>query len=66
MEANLTNLEYETTYTYVAYVKTSEGETFYGEERTFTTPEAPTGIKTIGEETTTNSHIVNAYYNLRG
>ncbi len=47
MEANLTDLDYETTYHYVAYVTTSEGETFYGEEKTFTTGEAPTGVLPI-------------------
>ena len=47
MEASLTDLEYETTYHYVAYVTTSEGETFYGEEKTFTTGEAPTGVLPI-------------------
>ena len=47
MEANLTNLDYETTYKYVAYVTTSEGETFYGEEKTFTTGENPDGIDNL-------------------
>jgi hypothetical protein len=47
MTATLTGLEAGTEYTYVAYVITDEGETFYGEEQTFRTDVA-TGI----EETT--------------
>lgn len=45
MEAELTALSYETTYHYVAFVTTSEGETFYGEEMSFTTGEDPTGVE---------------------
>ena len=41
MTASLSNLEYETTYCYVAFVRTSEGDTFYGEEMTFTSGESP-------------------------
>ncbi len=47
MEVDLTGLDYETTYHYVAYVTTSEGETFYGEEQSFTTGEDPTGVLPI-------------------
>ena len=65
MEANLTDLDYETTYHYVAYVTTSEGETFYGEEKTFTTGEAPTGVLPIdnGQWTMDNA---NGVYDLSG
>ena len=63
MEANLTNLDYETTYCYVAYVTTSEGETFYGEEKTFTTGAAPTGIEEIHNSQCT---IHNGIYDLSG
>ena len=45
MEAELTGLSYQTTYHYVAFVTTSEGETFYGEEMSFTTGEDPTGVE---------------------
>ena len=45
MEAELTALSYETTYHYVAFVTTSEGETFYGEEMSFTTGEDLTGVE---------------------
>ncbi len=37
MEATLSGLDYETDYSYVAFVKTTEGETFYGDVRSFTT-----------------------------
>ena len=45
MTAELTDLEYETEYCIVAFVKTSENETFYGEQQTF-----QTGIDTSGVE----------------
>ena len=47
METRLTGLDYETTYYYVAFVKTSEGETYYGEEQSFTTGEDLTGINEL-------------------
>ena len=49
MEAELKGLDYATTYHYVAYVKTSEGETFYGEELSFTTGEDLTGIESLSD-----------------
>ncbi len=63
MEASLTGLEYESTYSYVAFVKTSEGETFYGEEKTFTTGAAPTGIEEIHNSQFT---MHNGIYDLSG
>ena len=47
MKADLANLEYNSTYAFVAFATTSEGETFYGEEQTFTTGEQPTGIRDL-------------------
>ena len=47
MTATLEDLEYETTYNYVAFVTTSEGETFYGEIQTFTTSFDPDGIEEV-------------------
>ena len=47
MTATLKDLEYETTYNYVAFVTTSEGETFYGEMRTFSTSADPDGIEGV-------------------
>lgn len=45
MTADITDLAYETTYNYVAFVTTSEGDTFYGEVQTFTTESDPNGNK---------------------
>jgi len=50
MTATLEDLEYETTYCYVAFVTTSEGETFYGETQTFSTSVDPDGIREIKNE----------------
>lgn len=64
MTATLTGLEAGTEYTYVAYVITDEGETFYGEEQTFRTDVA-TGI----EETTAapvQRAVPQGIYNLSG
>lgn len=64
MEAELIGLSYETTYSYVAFVTTSEGETFYGDIRQFTTGSNPTGINI-----TTNSEktaIPTTYYDING
>ncbi|MBQ3950150.1 MAG: leucine-rich repeat domain-containing protein, partial [Bacteroidales bacterium] len=47
MTATLEDLEYETTYNYVAFVTTSEGETFYGELQTFSTSIDPDGIEEV-------------------
>ncbi len=41
MEAELTGLKPNTTYAYVAFVTTTEGETFYGKQLTFTTEDDP-------------------------
>lgn len=41
MTASLLDLAYNTTYNYVAFVTTSEGDTFYGEIESFTTEEDP-------------------------
>ncbi len=47
MTAELTGLEYNSSYTYVAYITTSEGETFYGKELSFKTGENPSGIMDV-------------------
>ena len=64
MEASLTNLDYETTYCYVAFATTAEGETFYGDQRQFTTGEDVTRIEP-GMATTVPAKPV-AYYDLSG
>ncbi len=48
MTAELTGLDYDSEYCVVAFVKTSENETFYGEQQTF-----QTGIDTNGVEDVT-------------
>lgn len=64
MEAELSDLDFEADYNYVTFVTTSEGETFYGEERTFTTGSDLTGIE--GVTTSANETVEVARYDLRG
>ena len=67
MTATLEDLEYETEYCCVAFVTTSEGETFYGESQIFRTdPVDPDGIKEIenGQLSTDNEAV--AIYDLNG
>ena len=63
MTAQLTGLDYESDYCYVAFVTTSENETFYGEMQTF-----KTGVDTSGIEDArvTKEPTVTARYDLRG
>lgn len=55
MTATLEDLEYETEYCCVAFVTTSEDETFYGEPQTFTTSVDPDGIKSLKDSNLNNS-----------
>ena len=67
MTASLTGLDYSSTYHYVAFVTTAEGDTFYGEEQVFSTADDPTGIEDIYAETADQSPAtVVARYNIRG
>lgn len=66
MTTTLTNLDYGTTYCYVAFVTTSEGETFYGEEQTFTTENAPTDIQEIETNVEDKEIRIIGYYDLNG
>lgn len=67
MTAELTGLDYNAEYIYVAFVKTVEGELFYGEEQTFTTGEDPTGIEYVDAEDITNGSMIEiARYNMNG
>ena len=66
MTATLEDLEYETTYNYVAFVTTSEGETFYGEEQSFSTSVDPDGIKEIAESQQTTDNGQQSIYDLSG
>ena len=63
MTAVFENLDYETQYCYVAFVKTEENETFFGEVQTFKTNVDPDGIKDI-EHSPLN--IEEAWYSLDG
>ena len=69
MTATLTNLEYASDYCCVAFVTTTEGETFYGELQTFRTGEDVTGIGhvviNVADEANGTPTIV-GYYNLQG
>ncbi len=64
MEANLTDLEYESTYNYVAFIRTSEGETFYGETKTFQTGKDLTPVEEIPANDSTPRIV--ARYNIQG
>ena len=67
MVASVDNLEFETEYCYVAFVKTSRNETFYGEEQTFKTGEMdPDGIKDIKYSPLNIEHSAEAWYDLQG
>lgn len=65
MKAELRGLKYSTNYCYVAFVKTSEGETYYGKTRTFST-----GIDSSGIQETTNNNVVSVqtevWFDMRG
>ena len=61
MEITLTGLDYESDYSYVAFMKTTEGETFYGEVRTFSTGADPTGIQPILQATGVKPAVFNVY-----
>lgn len=47
MKTTLGGLDYDTEYCFVAFVTTSEGETFYGEQQTFRTTSDPDGIEEV-------------------
>ena len=65
MTASLSNLEYETTYCYVAFVRTSDGDTFYGDVRSFATGADLTGIENV-EFSFHEQAIEVARYNING
>lgn len=67
MTASITNLAFERTYNYVAYMKTSKGQTYYGELQSFTTGNAPVGIPVIRSgEADGTSVTVDGRYDLSG
>ena len=64
MTANLKDLDYDTEYCYVAFVTTSEGETFYGEQQTFVTEADLTPVEDLKAEHAPASII--ARYDVQG
>jgi len=61
MTTTLEGLDYLTTYCYVAFMTTSEGDTFYGELRTFETGEDTSGIEDIPSATKTAAGTQKVY-----
>ena len=71
MTATLTDLEYNSDYTCVAFVTTSEGETFYGEPQTFHIGDDVTGIGKVvilpsDANNAQGEATIVGYYNLQG
>ena len=64
MTAELTGLDYESTYNYVAFMTTSEGETYYGEVQTFNTGADTTPVQSVHVEEGTVKIV--ARYDLQG
>lgn len=65
MEAELTGLTYSANYCYVAFVNTSEGETFYGKTRMFSTGADLSGIEETTSENVSKSEM-EAWFDIRG
>ena len=66
LSTTLSDLEYDSEYCCVAFVTTTDGNTFYGEEQTFVTGANPTGIESIDAESDTGAVIEIARYNMNG
>ena len=66
MTAVFENLDYEAQYCYVAFVKTEENETFFGEVQTFSTNVDPDGIREIESLTPALSKGEGDWYDLSG
>ena len=64
MQASLEGLDYNTTYSYVAFMTTSESETFYGEMQTFTTGDDLTPVESV--EVTPQAFSIEAIYDASG
>lgn len=65
METTLQGLDFNSQYSYVAFVKTSEGETFYGAEQTFSIGEDPDGVISAAADTPTTT-VSAGIYDLSG
>ena len=67
MTATLSDLEYDSEYCCVAFVTTVDGNTYYGEEKTFVTGGNPTGIQDVEADKTTEDAVIEvARYNMNG
>lgn len=66
MTAKLSGLDYETDYYCVAFVTTSEGTVFYGEQQAFRTGVPPTGIDDVAGIEDSKARTIEGYYNLQG
>ena len=67
MTANIEGLDYDTEYCCVAFVTTTDGDTFYGEEQIFTTGEDPTDIESVETEGAVDAQAIEvARYNMNG
>ena len=67
MTATLSDLDYSSEYCYMAFVTTTEGDTFYGEEMTFQTGNIPLGIDEVELDDTFSKPItIVGYYDLNG
>lgn len=61
MEATLSGLDFNSTYSYTAFVKTSENETFYGNEQTISITEDPEGVFSTTTETKKTTNPIGIY-----
>ena len=67
LTTTLSDLEYDSEYCCVAFVTTTDGSTFYGEEQTFVTEEDPSDIENIEAESTSDESVIEvARYNING
>jgi hypothetical protein len=67
LTTTLSNLEYDSEYCCVAFVTTTDGNTFYGEEQKFITGEAPSEIECVETESDTDESLIEvARYNVNG
>ena len=66
MTANITGLNYECSYNYLAYLKTNTDKIYYGEQQSFTTGKSPTAINEIGQSDDSQKDDAELIYNVNG
>ena len=67
LTTTLSNLEYDSEYCCIAFVTTTDGNTFYGEEQKFITGESPSEIECVETESDTDESLIEvARYNVNG